>query len=112
MRISLFTGGQRLCALLAAPLFAAGMVVVAPSAQALTCAVIADQLSHQNTPLQDAKNRLSTCANKVAKYPETLVSKSKSQWQTLCDNDKGYYTSLLNNRQQVLVQCRPRGSDG
>ena len=81
-------------------------------ASALSCGVIAEQLMHQNTPLQDAKNRLTTCAKKYAKYPETLASKSESTWESLCDKNKNYYYTLLANRQQILVKCRPRGSEG
>ena len=107
-----FIGGLGAPALLAAPLFAAAMIVTAQPASALSCSVIAEQLMHQNTPLQDAKNRLTTCAKKYAKYPETLASKRESTWESLCDKNKSYYTTLLANRQQILVKCRPRGSDG
>lgn len=105
-------GLYRRSALLAAPFLAVFVLLQAPQAQALSCGVIADQLSHQNTPLQDAATRLTTCARKYAKYKETLLSKTKSQWESLCDGDKDYYTKLLNNRQQILVNCRPRGSEG
>ncbi len=99
-------------ALLAVPLFAGAALMTAQPAAALSCDVIAEQLMHQNTPLQDAKARLTTCAKKHSKYPETLSSKSESQWEDLCDENKSYYTTLLANRQQILVRCRPRGSDG
>ena len=111
MSNSSFIGGTRLTAAFVAALFAASMFA-APPASAASCSVIAEQLRHQNDPLQDAKNRLTTCAKKYVKYPETLDSKSESQWESLCDKDKSYYTTLLANRQQILVKCRPRGSDG
>ncbi len=104
--------GNGAFALLAAPLFAVAMLVSVQPASALSCSVIAEQLSHQNEPLQDAKDRLTTCAKKHAKYPETLDSKTESQWESLCDGDKSYYTNLVSNRQKILVRCRPRGSDG
>jgi hypothetical protein len=106
------TGRQGVSAVLAAALFASGMLYSMPRAAAASCSIIAEQLWHQNDPLQDAKTRLTTCAEKHAKYPETLDSKSESAWEQLCDGDKAYYTTLLANRQQILVQCRPRGSDG
>ena len=105
-------GGRRVTAVIAAPLFAASMLAAVPQASAASCSVIAEQLWHQNDPLQDAKNRLTTCAKKWAKYPETLDAKSEATWEDLCDENKAYYTTLLANRQQILVQCRPRGSDG
>ncbi len=105
-------GGYGVSALLAVPLFAAASLMTVQPASALSCGVIAEQLMHQNTPLQDAKTRLATCAKKYAKYPETLASKTESKWEDLCDENKSYYTILLANRQQILVRCRPRGSDG
>ena len=89
--------------LFAIPVMAATLFVSAPQASAMSCSVIADQLSHQNDPLQDAKTRLTTCAKKYAKYDETLTSRSKSEWKALCEKNKTAYTSLLNNRQQILV---------
>ena len=81
-----------------------------PAAEAMSCSVIADQLSHQNAPLQDAKTRLTTCARKYAKYDNTMAYKSKAEWKSLCDADKAAHNALLNNRQTILVKCKPRGS--
>lgn len=104
-------GGLGVTALVAAPLFATTLFVAMPQAQALSCSVIADQLSHQNEPLQDAKERLMGCARKYVKHDNTLASKTKAQWESLCDDDKNAYSALLNNRQTILVRCHPRGSE-
>ena len=112
--MSTFTNVRRfgVVSLFAVPVVAATMFASAPQASAMSCSVIADQLSHQNAPLQDAKTRLTTCAKKYAKYNETLTSRTKSEWKALCEKNKATYSALLNNRQSILVNCRPRGSDG
>jgi len=112
MRISLNIGGFGAAAVLSVPLFAAALFLAPAQARADSCNIIADQLSHQNTPLQDAANRLTTCARKYAKYDESLKSRSKSKWQSLCENnDKKIYERLVANRETILRRCRPRGSD-
>lgn len=110
MTINWSNRGIGATALLAAPIVSMAMLVQTPSAQALSCSVIADQLSHQNEPLQDAKNRLITCARKYIKYDNTLAYKSKAEWKTLCEADKAAHNALLQNRQTILVRCQPRGS--
>ena len=88
-------------------------ILAAPSVQAQTasCPLLADQLAHQNTPLQDAAERLTVCARKHAKYDDSLKSRSKNEWQQLCEkNDAQAYLSLADNRETILRRCRPRGS--
>ena len=104
MSNSSFIGGTRLTAVFVAALFASSMFA-APPASAASCSVIAEQLWHQNDPLQDAKNRLTTCAKKYVKYPETLDSKSESQWESLCDKDKSYYTTQVPAARQRRLIC-------
>ena len=88
-------------------------ILAAPAVQAqtLSCPILADQLAHQNTPLQDAAERLTVCARKHAKYDDSLKSRSKSEWQKLCEkNSAETYLRLADNRETILIRCRPRGS--
>lgn len=90
-------------------------ILAAPAVQAQTvsCPLLADQLAHQNTPLEDAAERLTACARKHAKYDDSLKSRSKSEWQALCEkNNAQDYLRLADNRETILRQCRPRGSSG
>ena len=91
----------------------AASVLAAPAAQAQTvsCPLIADQLAHQNTPLEDAAQRLTVCARKHAKYDDSLKSRSKREWQNLCEKDSAdAYLRLADNRETILRRCQPRGS--
>lgn len=88
-------------------------VLCAPTAQAqgASCPTIADQLEHQNTPLEDAAQRLTPCARKHAKYDDSLKTRSKREWQSLCESGSARtYRRLADNRETILMECQPRGS--
>ncbi|MGI9415966.1 MAG: hypothetical protein ACR2PM_20000 [Hyphomicrobiales bacterium] len=97
--------------LVAAALTTAVLPLPAALAQSGSCDVIADQLEHQNTPLEDAAQRLTPCARKYAKYDDSLKTRSKGDWRSLCEkNNAATYRRLADNRETILRRCQPRGS--